>query len=156
MLGECRVLEYAVLDESVTYSGHSSIFLGNASEGFKELGPVPCLAIGQELKSGDIMLLHCDREWDVLARGGNDESPAKARDRAERIYHGVASRWIGMNVSESDARKYNDESWADSRCSFCGKLPPDLEMLVEREDARICDACVARFHELMQEQRSKK
>src|SRR5438445_13693576 len=79
VLANARVLEYAVLDESVTYSGHSSLFVGNINEGLKELGPVPCLAIAQDLKTGEIMLLHCDEEWDVLGVVGDTTRPRRRR-----------------------------------------------------------------------------
>jgi hypothetical protein len=87
VLGNARVLEYAILDESVTYSGHSSLFVGNVKEHLKELGPVPRLAIAQDLKTGEIMLLHCDQDWEVLGLGGNYDSVAKAKASAERAYH---------------------------------------------------------------------
>ena len=54
MLGNGRVLEYVIVDESVTYSGHSSLFVGNTTGGLKELGPVPCLAITKDLNTGEI------------------------------------------------------------------------------------------------------
>ena len=40
LLGNGRLLEYAVVDESVTYSGHSWLFVGDPTSGLKELGPV--------------------------------------------------------------------------------------------------------------------
>ena len=51
-----RVLLYAVLDESVTYSGHSSLFVGDAEKGLTELGPVPCLAITEQFNTGEISI----------------------------------------------------------------------------------------------------
>ena len=68
LLGNGRLLEYAVVDESVTYSGHSWLFVGDPTSGLKELGPVPCLAITNDLKTGEIALLHCDAEWDPRQR----------------------------------------------------------------------------------------
>src|ERR1700736_1415551 len=70
ILGNGRLLEYVIVDESVTYSGHSSLFVGNPTGGLKELGPVPCLAITKDLNTGEIALLHCDDEWDLLGMGG--------------------------------------------------------------------------------------
>jgi len=127
VLGNAWVLEYAILDESVTYSGHSSLFVGTEDGVLKELGPVPCLAIAQELETGVIMLLHCDQEWSVLGLGGNYESVSEAKAKAERAYHGVSVRWVETKVTEEEALKFIDEVWSDERCSFCDKIPPDIE-----------------------------
>ena len=127
MLGNAWVLEYAILDESVTYSGHSSLFVGTEDGVLKELGPVPCLAIAQELETGVIMLLHCDQEWSVLGLGGNYESVSEAKAKAERAYHGVSVRWVETKVTEEEALKFIDEVWSDEQCSFCDKIPPDIE-----------------------------
>jgi hypothetical protein len=154
VLGNARVLEYAVLDESVTYTGHSSLFVGNVNEGLKELGPVPCLAIAQDLKTGEITLMHCDQDWDLLGLGGTYDSIADAKARAERTYHGVSSRWIDAKVIEQEALKYRDEVWADERCSFCDKIPPDFNMMIKRKDVRICNSCIEEFHKMLQEQRN--
>jgi len=153
VLGSARVLEYAILDESVTYSGHSSLFVGTEDGVLKELGPVPCLAIAQELETGVIMLLHCDQEWDVLGLGGNYESVSEAKAKAERAYHGVSARWVETKVTEEEALKFIDEVWADERCSFCDKIPPDVNMMIKRKDVRICDSCIEEFHKMLQEQR---
>lgn len=155
VLGGCRVLEYAILDESVKYSGRSSLFVGGASAGWKEIGPVPCLAIGQELNTGAVMLLHCDRDWDVIARDGNHESFSAARERAERMYQGVSSKWIATNVSEADAETFQDEMWADERCSFCGKTPPECDTMLASDRARICNTCVSKMHTALLESPSK-
>lgn len=156
MLGNGRVLEYAIVDESVTYSGHSSLFVGTATEGLKELGPVPCLAITKDLKTGEIALLHCDAEWDLLGTGGNYVSIEQAKASAERAYHGITSRWVDPKVSEDDALKYRDEVWADDRCSFCGKIPPDFDMMIKSDNARVCDSCIEEFYRQLQEHRANK
>src|SRR3954469_8504493 len=106
VLGNARVLEYAVLDESVRYSGHSSLFVGIANHGLKELGPVPCLAIVEDLKSGEIMLLHCNQEWDLLGVGGKYQSTAQAKASAERAYHGASSCWVDPEITRDEALKF--------------------------------------------------
>ena len=155
VLANARVLEYAVLDESVTYSGHSSLFVGNINEGLKELGPVACLAIAQDLKTGEIMLLHCDEEWDVLGRGGGYDSTAKAKTSAERAYHGVSSCWMDAKISHVKALKFRDEMWAEQRCSFCDKIPPDFNKMIERNNVRICDLCIAEFQKILAKSRRR-
>ena len=151
ILGNGRLLEYAVVDESVRYSGRSLIFVG-----FKELGPVPFLAITKDFKTGEIALLYCDREWDVLATGGCYESLEQAKESAERTYHGISSRWIDAKVTEKEALEYRDAVWADSRCSFCDTIPPDFDMLMARDNARICSLCIEKFHKILEEDRAKK
>lgn len=91
LLGSGRVLEYAIVDESVTFSGHSSLFVGNATTGLKELGQARCLAITQDLKTGEIALLHCGAEWDLLGTGGDYASVEKAKASAERAYRGITA-----------------------------------------------------------------
>ena len=153
VLGNARVLEYAVLDESVTYLGHSSLFAGNFTDGLKELGPVPCLAIAQDLKTGEIILMHCDQDWDLLGLGGRYDSIADAKARVERTYHGVSSCWIDAKITQEEALKFRDEMWAGQRCSFCDKIPPDFNMMIERNNVRICNSCIAEFHKTLQEGR---
>jgi len=64
VLGDALVLAYAVLEASVTYTGKRPLFVGTPAEGIKELGPVPCLAITEDLETGKILLLHCDQGWE--------------------------------------------------------------------------------------------
>jgi len=64
VLGDALVLAYAVLEASVTYTGKRPLFVGTPAEGMKELGPVPCLAITEDLETGKILLLHCDQGWE--------------------------------------------------------------------------------------------
>jgi len=153
VLSNSRVLAYAILNELVAFSGHSSVFVGTATKGLKELGPVPCLAIVEELETGELMLLYCDEEWDQLAVGGRYESVEQAKARAERTYHGVSACWIDPMVTREEALKFRDEVWADHRCSFCGKLPPDINIMIEGNNARICDACIERCHKILEEER---
>lgn len=140
-----RVLEYAVLDETVTYSGHSSLFRDG-----KEVGPAPCLAICQDLSDSSVLLLHCSRDWTAL---GVTEYPtvSEARDRAERIYPGLSTRWIETHVTEQEVARYREEMWRDQECSFCGKRPDEVNSMIEKNTTRICDLCIAKFHHMMHE-----
>src|SRR5260370_36143249 len=107
VLDSARVIEYAVLDKSVRYSGHSSLFVDG-----RELGPVPRLAICQPLDGASALLFHCSGEWTVL---GAAEYPSvrEAKNRAERIYPGVSSHWIETHVTEQEAERYLYEVWGD-------------------------------------------
>lgn len=145
ILANAHVLEYAILDSSVHYSGHSSLFVDGS-----ELGPVPCLVICQELKAARILLLHCERDWTVLG-AVEFASAAQAKDRAERIYPGLAARWREMQITEQEALKYLDESSSDLRCTFCGRRPDEVEQIIEKGGSRICDSCIKEFHQMLQE-----
>ena len=98
-----RVIEYAVLDESVSYSGRTLLFVDG-----KELGRVPCLAICEDKKLRGVMLFHCNREWTVLGCSGHG-SVSEAKDRAEGIYPRLSSCWVEAHVSEEEAERYLDE-----------------------------------------------
>lgn len=135
-----RVIEYAVLNESVGYSGRTLLFVGG-----KELGQVPCLAICEEKKSPGVMLFHCNHEWTVLGCSAHG-SVTEAKDRAERIYPGLSACWVNAQVTEEQAERYLDELFADERCSFCGKRADQVEQLIQRDQARICNHCIDEFH----------
>jgi hypothetical protein len=145
---ECsRVLEYAILDEPIRYSGHSNLFVGD-----KEVGPVPCLAICQRGKGPRVFLFHCDRDWTILGTSGRDSLHA-AKDAAERIYPGVSSAWIDAHITEEDAAKHINEIWGGGqRCVFCKRTPTDFEnpRFIQKNDAWICDSCVRACYELLQ------
>jgi ClpX C4-type zinc finger len=140
-----RVIEYAVLNESVGYSGRTLLFVDG-----KELGQVPCLAICADKKSPGVMLFHCDREWTVLGCSGHPSIP-EAKDRAERIYPGLSACWVDAHISEEQAEQYLDELLGDQQCSFCDKRADQVEQLIQRDDARICDRCINEFHTALHE-----
>jgi hypothetical protein len=138
-----RVLEYAVLAQPVTYSGRSGLFVDG-----KELGPVPCLALCQNLDDQVILLLHCDRDWHALGAAAYG-STAEAKSKAERIYPGVSARWQQTGVSEAAAHEYVAKVSTSRRCSFCGRPPEEVSAMIEKHGVRICNLCVAEFqHDL--------
>ncbi len=145
-LANGRVLGYAIFDESVRYSGHSNLFVGN-----KEVDPVPCLAICQDGSGPGVLLLHCDRDWTILGVSGHD-SLAAAKDSAERIYSDVTSLWIDAQVTEEEATQHLEEIWGGHRCLFCRRTPLDFEnpRFIQKNDACICDSCVMECYDLLQ------
>src|SRR5262249_24752589 len=145
-----RLLEYVVLNDSVSFSGRTLLFVDG-----KELDPAPCLAICQTLSESEMLLFHCDSDWTVLGAGRYD-SDAKAMSRAEHIYPGVSSCWVQAHVSESDASKYLDERWGDQRCSFCGKRPDEVEQIFGRGKAYVCSNCISEFHDDLHKNRRPK
>jgi hypothetical protein len=140
-----RVLEYAVLSDSVSFSGRTLLFVDG-----KELDRAPCLAICQKLNEADVLLFHCDSEWEVLGAGGYP-SVADAKGRAERIYPGVSGCWVQAHVSEADASNYLDEMWGDERCSFCGRRPDEVPQMFAKGKAYICAKCITKFHDRLRQ-----
>ena len=139
VLASARVLQYAILDGSVGFSGKSRVFIES-----RELGRVPRLVIAEGLETGDVVLLYCDDDWSVLAAAGM-RSPAHARGRAERTYPGVSRLWVDAGVSKAQALAYAEEESRDFKCSFCGRRPDQVRNLLAQGEARICNLCVAEF-----------
>jgi hypothetical protein len=146
-LEACRVLEYAILDSSVRFSGHSNLFRGE-----KEVGPVPRLAICERAGGGEYFLFHCDNDWTVLGIEAY-ESIAQARISAEEVYPGAAALWIDPHVTTQEAAMHLDELWDDRRCNLCGKTPLQFEnpRFIEKNGTWIYESCVKSCYELLQE-----
>jgi hypothetical protein len=109
VLDWARVLFYAILDNGVQFSGRTLVFVDG-----KEIGQVPCLAICAEKKTSGVLLFHCTQEWTVLGCSAHP-SAEDAKQRAERIYAGLSTRWVDANVSEEAAESYLDNLMKNSR-----------------------------------------
>jgi hypothetical protein len=140
VIGTDRALHYAILNDGVGYSPGQGLL----SVDGKELGKVPCLAICQAKGSSEFLLYHCALDWSILAVGAYD-SVAAAKRRADRIYPSSSACWTEAHVTEQDATRYLDETWAGLRCSFCGKRPDETHAEIFEGDAnaRICARCIA-------------
>ena len=135
VLAGCRVIEYALRDRSVKYSGRSHLFYGG-----KEVGPVSRLAIGRDNERG-ALVLHCSRTWNVLGIARH-AGIKEAKRRAERIYPGLSAKWLKTGVSKRQAKAYLDKALKGVECSFCGKRPDQIDQMVSKGNARICNVCV--------------
>jgi hypothetical protein len=98
ILDGAQVLEYALLDSSVHFTGTLHLYHGD-----KRVGPVPNLAICRNPEMKELLLFHCDENWNVLgAQIWNDPdrstvtSIEEVKQRAEKFYIGVSSKWIAM------------------------------------------------------------
>jgi hypothetical protein len=143
VLDSTQVLEYAMLDDRVKYSGHSHLLVDG-----KEVGPVPCMIISRNLSDSAIFLMHCGRDWTVWGVAPYP-SVADAKRRAETIYPGVSKCWIdaptaGQDISELMA------NYSDENCVFCGKRPDEVDWMVEKDGKFICGLCVAQILSLLQ------
>jgi hypothetical protein len=146
VLDSARVLKYAVLDDSVKFSGRTLLFVDG-----KELDPAPCLAICKNLEDDAILLFHCDQDWNVLGAAGYGAID-EAERRAERIYQGVSARWIEPNFSDEEVSRYFEGLRGSERCTFCGKASDEANALLEKSGKWICDVCVEEFHEMLREE----
>ena len=144
------MLEYAILDESVVFTGKLHLYRGE-----ERVGAVPHLAIVQDLHTSDLMLFHCDERWEVVgAQGWNapgvikPTSVLEVKNHAERYYTGLARKWRTHPSSHEGALAYYEANYPTDRCSFCDRSMHDMRCLVSSDTskARICDACIERFH----------
>ncbi len=138
-----RVLSYVEIDDSVTYTERACFFVGG-----KLLGRVPRLAICQYLDETEILVFHCDNEWNLLGAQGGFHSVEEAKARVERSYAGLMNKWTDTSVTESEAREYLEEAFSDKKCSFCGRWPTKVKQMIG-EDVRICNHCVDEFYGML-------
>ena len=87
-LDGANVLAYAVLDETVTYTGRITSFMDG-----KLIDPVPRLIIAHnQYEPRDYLLFYCNSEWEVLGAGGYS-SLSEAKHSAEVAYAGSCNKW---------------------------------------------------------------
>jgi len=138
-LASAPVLEYAVLDESVGYSGQSRAFVDG-----RDTERVSRLAVGAAPEKGEALLFHCTEDWRILATG-RYASPALAKARAEQTYPGVSRCWVSRAGSREEWAAPPGAGPSEFNCSFCGRGPDQVRNLIAHGDSRICNLCVAEF-----------
>jgi hypothetical protein len=135
-----RVLAYAVVDTSVRYVERKTLFVDG-----QLLGQVPRLAICQNIGENELMVFHCDNDWNVLGVAAGHDSIAKAKNQVERSYHGIDAKWIDNAVTVAEAEAYLREQFGDDGCSFCGRMFYQVTQFFSGSNGRICDICVRKF-----------
>lgn len=144
VINSARVVEYAIIEDADPFTGSGAIYVSD-----KLLGRVPRLALCENLGT-DLgpLLFHCDEAWSVLGVSGG-ETFEDARQRAERRYPGVSSKWKRLNVSVEEALTYYDRETADIRCAFCERRPFEMSGFIEsrKPGVNICRECVLRLHD---------
>ena len=115
---------------------------------------MPRLALCQNVSGSlrDILVFHCNNEWDVLGvTGGETMDDAKAS--AERAYRGVTQKWIDTGVTEEGAIAWMRDNVKDMSCSFCDRAPGDFEKLIENKTGtvRVCNYCIDEHYESIHE-----
>ncbi|QXE86079.1 hypothetical protein KP003_17205 [Geomonas nitrogeniifigens] len=83
------VLAYAEVDDSIEYVERGCFFVNG-----KLLGPVPRLAICKLPDETEILVEHCDSEWNSLGVQGGFRTVEEAKARVERSYQGLMNKWI--------------------------------------------------------------
>jgi ClpX C4-type zinc finger len=137
VLASARVLEYAVVEGDVAYTGRQKVIVAG-----QMLGPVPRLAIGRELSGANILLLHCDAEWDVLATA-HYGSVEEAKRLAENAYSGISAKWQAVSFTDAEVEAFLDEEDRGLICSFCGRHPHEVEKIITgHRGAAICEICI--------------
>jgi hypothetical protein len=146
-----RVIAYAFVDSDVTWTGRQALYVDG-----DRLGPVPRLAICQNVfhDTEGFLLFFCNAQWDVLgvsARPTVDE----LQESAERWYTGITSKWIHTGITQEAAEKWLRDKNEQYSCSFCRKLPPQVENMIasghdeEPATVRICNECIDKFHAII-------
>ena len=140
IIASARIVEYAVIDDDVTLTGQTVRFVGGRAP-----GTAPRLAIGIDLATLSIRLMHCDQEWNILSASEHNSVDA-AKQAAERVYAGVGAKWRGTSFSDSEVAAFLNAEDEGLICSFCGRHPHEYEKLVTGHDgAAICDRCITAF-----------
>lgn len=144
MLCSARVIEYAVLDDTVTYTGRHTLYVGG-----EELGPVPCLAICQNLDGNFMYLAHCDKHWNVLGASGSGTEPdtiEKIKMKAEEEYRGSLSKWQSLEISKDDAIRFEELLNEGLVCGFCYQIFATDGELFHGAYGTICPSCVEELY----------
>ena len=141
IIASARIVEYAVIDDDVTLTGQTVRFLGGRAP-----GTAPRLAIGVDLATLGIRLMHCDQEWNIAVCLG-----ARLRRRGEASRRTTCTRestakWRGTSFSDAEVAAFLNAEDEGLICSFCGRHPHEYEKLVTGHDgAAICDRCITAF-----------
>jgi hypothetical protein len=150
-LAGSHVIDYAIVDESVRFTGTLTMYVGD-----QRLGAVPVLALGEDLKTGEITLFHCNESWEIIAfqplgkdDSGREASLAAAKSRVEKYYQGISQRWVRHPSSRQEAVA----SAQAGECSFCHRSIYEFKSVIEGPTgARICDICIGKMHATLSEE----
>lgn len=153
VLAGAQVLEYAVIDEAVVFTGRLHLYSNQ-----ERIGRVPRLAICREFDDGHFLLVHCSEDWEALGvQAWNAPAADEAgsvddvKRRAETFYSGVSSRWIKLDVPLEEALAYHQAQEQEFVCSFCGRAPDQLLSLFRGGNATICGDCVRELYRMLDE-----
>jgi hypothetical protein len=144
------VIEFAIVDSSITFVDRKTLNVGG-----EWLGKVPKLAISKDIETSEYRLSHCDDDWNDLCSVQTSTSIDLIKQIAEKHYQGITKNWIPTNYKQSDAEVLFLEEADKYRCSFCKKSYYDNAFTtIIGEDPKICDVCVKKFYEIINEKDS--
>lgn len=134
------VVEYAVIDSTVTFMDRKTLNVGG-----EWLGAVPKLAICKNTETSEFHLSHCGDDWEDLCAVESRRTLDEIKEVAEKHYKGIRSKWLATGYSGEDAANFFEEEGI--RCSFCGESHFDgnITSMVTGENANICNMCIESF-----------
>ena len=148
ILENARILEYAVIDESVKFTGQLILNVDG-----EWLGAVPGIALAESFNNSELIAFHCDENWNVLGvqtwnspDGPVLKSIADLKEKMEKYYCGISELWVQHTATAREALDLYEESQRAHSCSFCGKTRDEIERLVSGPNANICSECLRDFH----------
>lgn len=144
VIGSSRLLEYAAIDSSIVYTGYIVLYVDGIL-----LGPVPRIAVCQDLYDQGIVLFLCNENWEV--RGVcSEDTLSDAKKTADRCYRGLSEKWLVSPYSDEEVTRYWDQrSKAGERCSFCQRRFWEFQKLYTVPDTEIgiCDICIKSLYQ---------
>jgi hypothetical protein len=151
VLAMARVLAYAIVDTSVSFTGRQRLFVDG-----KLLGKVPKIALCQSMDdsptAANVLIFYCNDAWDILGIVGA-ETLGVAQAEVERCYSGISKKWILMQTTEIEAREWIRTNSHDVKCAFCGRFPS--EVFMSHNSIVICKACIDEFHDAIHDDTDK-
>jgi hypothetical protein len=137
-----RVVAYAIVDDSVEWTGRQMIFVGD-----EKLGRIPRLALGCDTTGelDDVLIFYCNEQWDVLALTGA-ATVEEAKAKTELAYRGLSSKWVDVDTPPDEVRAWIRENYEHIFCLFCGRNPVDMTSLITRKLGAICNHCIGEFY----------
>jgi hypothetical protein len=143
------VVEYAVVDDTVTFMDRRTLNVGG-----QWLGRVPKLAICKTVGEQVFWLSHCSDDWQALCSVETASGIEEIRATAERHYQGISAKWQRTAYTEELALADKLATEDSTRCSFCGASAygSDTRSFVTSASATICNVCVEAFHASLSEE----
>jgi len=139
LIDSAYVRAYAEIGPDVRFTGRQCIYVG------EELaGPATKLAICEN-GPNDFLLLLCDEACNSYACAAA-LTAEELFSSAERWYEGIGKKWAYTNYTAEQDCQNAQKYFAGEECSFCGKLPNEVEHMFASEKASICSSCVANIH----------
>ena len=134
------VIEFAVVDETVQFQQRGCLFVDG-----QMVGQVPKIAICQNIGGSTFMIFHCGPNWEAIGVQGDYPNLPDAKSRIEESYLGLHSKWIASSFSREESVEYVKKIFKGEECSFCGRIPPEVERMVGKNEVRICNHCIEKF-----------